>query len=186
MKRQLYQSRSTNTFRILSFGLMMLMLASCASNVQTSGSKKGVATFANSSTQEQQQQKKSLSPADTGVEPAPVETRLTELFGFCQSDDLGMAAPYFVYRGPDKAREWKDTMRADDPVDKGAVREICRRIKGYLDEGQSYSFGEVKVEKESEGEWHALEVTFQRGDKTQKATFAFLLIKGQFSIGDID
>jgi hypothetical protein len=181
MKRQLYQSRSTNAFHVVSFCLVMLMLASCASSVQTSGSKKGGATAANSSTQQQ-----SLSPADTGVEPAPVETRLTELFGYCQSDNLDMAAPYFVYRGPDKAREWKDTLRADNPVDKGAVREICRRIKGYLDEGQSYSFGEVKVERESEGEWHALEVTFQRGDKTQKATFAFLLIKGQFSIGDID
>jgi hypothetical protein len=182
MKRQHYASRFANAFSIASFGLVTLTLASCASNVQTSGPK-GKALAANYSTQQQQQ---SPPPVADATDAAPVETRLTELFGFCQSGDLEMAAPYFVYRGPDKAREWKDTLRADDPLDKGAVREICRRVKGYLDEGQSYSFGEVKVEKESEGEWHALEVTFQGGDKTSKATFAFLLVKGQFSIGDID
>jgi hypothetical protein len=183
MKRQHSGSRSANAFGIVSCGLATLMFASCTSTVRTL-SGKGREAAATYSAQEQQRSQPSAAVAS--AEPETVETRLTELFGFCQSGDMEMAAPYFVYRGPDKTREWKDTLRAEDPVEKGAAREICRRIKGYLDEGQSYSFGEVKVEREREGEWHALEVTFQQGDKTKKATFAFLLVKGQFSIGDID
>ena len=115
-----------------------------------------------------------------------LETRLTELFGLCQNNDLEGAASYFVYRGPDKGREWKDTLRFSDPSEKAAIKELCRRINGYTDKNQSYSFGAVKVERESEGEWHALEVSFYQGSEHQKAVFAFLLINGQFAIGDID
>ena len=115
-----------------------------------------------------------------------VETRLTRLFDICRSDKLEDAASFFVYRGEDKTREWKDTLRADNPLEKSALGELCRRIKGYLDESHGYSFDGVEVKKESEGEWHALEVSFQQGDKAKKVIFAFLLIKGQYAIGDID
>jgi len=115
-----------------------------------------------------------------------VETRLTELFDICKNDDAEAAAAYFVYRGPDKSREWKDTFHASDKVENAAVGELCRRIKGYLDESEGYLLGEVKVERESEGEWHAIEVSFQKGGEPKKVVFAFLQIKGQFAIGDID
>lgn len=128
-----------------------------------------------------------LTPAQQGTaEIEPVETRLTKLFDLCQKGDAKRAAAYFVYRGADKSREWKDTFRASDARETAEVSEICRRIKGYLDESESHRFGEVKVERESEGEWHVLEVSFQRGSQIKKALFAFLPIKGQFSIGDID
>ena len=120
------------------------------------------------------------------VTPEPVETRLTRLFDLCKSSKWEDAAAFFVYRGEDKTREWKDTLRGDDPAEKGAIREICRRITGYLDESSGYSFDGVRVERESEGEWHALEVSFQQGEKKKKVIFAFLLIKGQYAIGDID
>jgi hypothetical protein len=166
---------------VLSLSLI-LSLTACSAKTQTTTAN---ATTANLSTPTQMPQK-NLTRAEDAGDPVPVETRLTELFGFCKSDDPETAAPYFVYRGPDKAREWKDTMRADDPLEKGAVRELCKRVKGYLEESQSYSFGAVEVRREREGEWHALEVSFRKGDETRKVTFAFLPVKGQFSVGDID
>jgi hypothetical protein len=42
------------------------------------------------------------------------------------------------------------------------------------------------VEREPEGEWHALEVSFLKDAQAKKVIFAFLLVKGQFAIGDID
>ena len=118
--------------------------------------------------------------------PEAVETRLASLFDICKSDKPEDAASYIVYRGEDKTREWKDTLHADDPADKAAIVGICWRIKGYLDESTNYSFDGVRVKRESEGEWHALEVSFYQGEKTKKVIFAFLLVKGQFAIGDID
>jgi hypothetical protein len=123
---------------------------------------------------------------ETAGNPATVETRLTELFDICKSGKAEDAASYFVYRGPDEKRKWKDTLRADDPLEKAALEEGCREIKNLLDGSQGYVLGEVKVERESEGEWNALEVSFQQGEKTKKLIFAFLLVKGQFAVGDID
>ncbi|HWS99162.1 MAG TPA: hypothetical protein VN256_02745 [Pyrinomonadaceae bacterium] len=119
-------------------------------------------------------------------DPAAVRTRLTELFGLCKTGGINSAASYFVYRGPDKSREWKDTYRAADPAERAAVQDGCARIKGYLDESQQHTFGPVKVEKESEGDWHVIEVSFKQGAATKKVTFAFLPVKGQFAVGDID
>lgn len=118
--------------------------------------------------------------------PEAVKTRLTELFGHCKTGGINSAASYFVYRGPDKSREWKDTYRVADPAERAAVQDGCARIKGYLDKSTGYTFGPVKVEKEPEGDWHAVEVSFKQGEETKRVIFAFLPVKGQFSIGDID
>lgn len=146
------------------------------------GRNSASATVAGYSTPEQ----KNLTPPADDSASEKVKTRLTELFRLCQSDDLEAAAAYFVYRGPDKSREWKDVFNASDSEERSAVESLCGRIKNYLDESDGYEFGAVKVEREREGKWHALEVSFPRGDQTKKAIFAFLLIKGQFAIGDID
>lgn len=119
-------------------------------------------------------------------EPDTVEARLNQLFSICKNGEAERAASYFVYRGADKDRKWKDTLRASNAVEKAAAEEGCRRINGYRDKGQKYSFGKVQVEKESEGDWHVIEVSFTEGDETKKVEFAFLLINGQFAIGDIE
>ncbi|HEX8887634.1 MAG TPA: hypothetical protein VF779_00550 [Pyrinomonadaceae bacterium] len=118
--------------------------------------------------------------------PEAVEIRLARLFDICRSDKPEDAASYIVYRGEDKTREWKDTLHADEPADKAAIVGICWRIKSYLDQSTNYSFDGVHVKKESEGEWHALDASFYQGEKAKKVIFAFLLINGQFAIGDID
>jgi hypothetical protein len=115
-----------------------------------------------------------------------VKTRLAEVFALCQSGNTEAAARYFVYRGADKSRQWKDTFRAADAAEMLEVKEVCRRIKGYLEQSEGYSVGAVKVERESEGVWHVLEVSFRQGEQIKKVLFAFLPIKGRFSIGDID
>ncbi len=166
---------------ILIVGLASVLFASCASSVPATNS--ATAAAASYSTPEQ---RKNLTPLAQASDPEAVKARLTELFDLCRRDDLEAAAAYFVYRGPDKSREWKDVLNSHDSEERAAVESLCGRIKNYLDESDGYEFGAVKVEREREGEWHALEVSFRQGEQTKKAIFAFLLIKGQFAIGDID
>jgi hypothetical protein len=180
MQKRKLSSPTVSPRRVLVVGLAAMLFASCASTVPAT--KSAQATITDRMTPGQEEKK----PAQPASDTETVETRLVELFDICKNDDAEMAAVYFVYRGPDKSREWKDTFRASEPVEKAEVKDICLRIKGYLDESQGYLLGAVKVERESEGEWHALEVSFQQGGEAKKVIFAFLQIKGQFAIGDID
>jgi hypothetical protein len=171
-----------NSKRALLFSLMTIVLISCAlsANAQEGqGSGEGWGS-GRKTTQGKKPQ------GQDAESPEPVELRLAGLFDICQSDKLEDAASYFVYRGEDKTREWKDTLHADEPADKAAIVGICRRIKSYLDESTNYSFDNIQVQRESEGEWHALTVSFYQNNKRKKVIFAFLLIKGQYAIGDID
>ena len=183
MKKESFLSLPILSASLLIVGLLALLFASssCASTAPATRS-------ANATVKDDLMPRQQLSHAQSSNtrDPDTVEARLTELFELCRSDKMDEAAAYFVYRGPDKKREWKDTFRASDQVEKAGVGEICRRIKNYLDENQYYEFGEVKVQRESEGEWHALEVSFQKDGQTKKVIFAFLKIKGQYAIGDID
>lgn len=115
-----------------------------------------------------------------------VKERLLEVFDLCKAGEHGKAAAYFVYRGPDKSREWKDVLKASNPQERKAVERYCERIKGYLDGSTGYDFGEFKVERESEGEWNVWEFILKHGDERKKVYFAFLKVKGKYAIGDID
>lgn len=112
--------------------------------------------------------------------------RLLELFDLCKAGEHDKAAAYFVYRGPDKKREWKDVLKASNLQERKAVESYCQRIKGYLEGSTGYAFGEFKVERESEGEWNVWEFIFKHGDQSKKVYFAFLKVKGKYAIGDID
>lgn len=163
-------------------GLMVWTVTSCNPGANTANGG-GNATVAERPTPEQ---KKTPALISGTSNPEATKARLAELFGLCKTGGTAAAAAYFVYRGPDKNREWKDTYRANDSADRVAVEEGCRRIKGYLDESDGYEFGAVKVEKEPEGQWHVVEVSFQQKGKTKKVLFAFLPVGGQFAVGDID
>ena len=115
-----------------------------------------------------------------------VKERLLEVFDRCKAGEHDKAAAYFVYRGPDKSREWKDVLRASNPQERKAVERYCERIIRYLDASTGYDFGEFKVERESEGEWNVWEFILKHGDRSKKVYFAFLKIKGKYAIGDID
>jgi hypothetical protein len=161
------------------FGAALLLLgASCSYKAQVNG--RGAVEQKNQSAWNLGAE----TVAKTGI---PIPRRLLTLFDLCQSGRIDEAARYFVYRGADKFREWKDTYRASDSAEKAEVRDACLRINGYLDKSnEGYQFGEIKVEREQEGEWNVIEVSFKHDGQIRKVLFAFLSIKGQYAIGDID
>jgi hypothetical protein len=128
---------------------------------------------------------------------AGVVKRFNELAAICHavslddpnaiaSVDFRKAASYFVYRGDDEKRKWKDTCNYDSPDEKTSVDRGCFRVKRTLGKEGSYTIKKYSYETESEGTWHLLYVSYMKDGVPKEAVFAFLFVKGRYAIGDID
>lgn len=104
----------------------------------------------------------------------------------CQAGAVDRAAAYCVYRGPDERRRWRDVYNFAKEDERAEVVDICNRITAYLDESRGYDFVRFTTKRESEGEWNVWQVRFRRGKSVEKASFAFLRVKGRYALGDID
>ena len=141
-----------------------------------------------------------LSPAkaqNAKTDSVAVATTLKSLFSICKNVDFGdpkttelgmfyKAAPYIVYRGDDKKRAWKVFANYSNAEEKKGVDEICLRINSSVNRDSSYTIIKYFTEKESEGTWHVLMVSYKKNGAEKKAAFAFLKIGNRFGLGDID
>ena len=110
-------------------------------------------------------------------------------FADVKVSDSGMfykAAPYIIYRGENKKRAWKDFANYNHPDEKKGVDEVCYSINASVNQDSSYKIVKYFTEKESEGTWHVLLITYERKGVEKKATFAFLKIGERYGLGDID
>ncbi len=96
------------------------------------------------------------------------------------------AAPYIIYRGDDKKRAWKTFANYNAADEKKGVDEICTRINETVNRDTNFTIVQYRTEKESEGTWHLLMVTFVKEGREKKGVFAFLKIGRRFGLGDID
>lgn len=97
------------------------------------------------------------------------------------------AAPYIVYRGEgSKTRRWKGVANYSNEEEKKGVDEVCFRINSSVNQDKNYRFIRYFTEKESEGTWHIIIVSYTKKGQTKQSAFAFLKIKGRFALGDID
>jgi len=71
--------------------------------------------------------------------------------------------------------------------DKKGVDDICERINRTANQDSSgYKIINYRTEKESEGTWHVLMVSYKRKGVERTAAYAFLKIGNRFGLGDID
>ena len=97
------------------------------------------------------------------------------------------AAPYIVYRGDDKKRAWKVIADYTNEYEKKGVDDICERINRTANQDSSgYKIIKYFTEKESEGTWHVLMVSYKKKGVEKTAAYAFLKIGNKFVLGDID
>ena len=97
------------------------------------------------------------------------------------------AAPYVVYRGDDKKRAWKVMSDYTNAYEKKGVDDICERINRTANQDSSgYKIIKYFTEKESEGTWHILIVTYKKKEVEKTAAYAFIKIGNKFGLGDID
>ena len=136
-----------------------------------------------------------LASAADAEERTPVEDpnaavlkqRLADFFAVCQAEDLVRAADFVVYRGRDEARRWKDVCDPTKPDERRDVAGICQRIVHLTRQATRHEYLRFYREPESEGEWNVWQLHFfVEGRPPKKASFAFLLVKGRWAIGDID
>ncbi len=114
-----------------------------------------------------------------------VKRDLLKLFDLCKSERYAEAAGYFVYRGPDKKREWKDLYRSSDSTERRMVEASCRDIRLLL-QSESYSFVRFTEQRQKEGRWYVWEMLFRKGSDSGNIYFALLDVKGRYAVGDID
>jgi hypothetical protein len=131
------------------------------------------------------------------TDSAAVATTLNSLLSVCRHVDfkdpkttqLGTfykAAPFILYQGDDKKRAFKVFTDYSKAEDKKGVDEVCFRINASVNRDSTYKIIKYTTEKESEGLWHILVVSFKKNDSERKAAFGFLKIGGRFGLGDID
>ncbi|MBL0201373.1 MAG: hypothetical protein IPP81_14930 [Chitinophagaceae bacterium] len=97
------------------------------------------------------------------------------------------AAPYIVYRGEDKSRAWKVMSDYTNAYEKKGVDDVCERINRTANlDSSGYKIIHYRTEKESEGTWHVLMVSYKKKGIEKSAAFAFLKIGNKFGLGDID
>jgi hypothetical protein len=131
------------------------------------------------------------------ADSAAAATTLKSLLSVCKNVDfadpkttkLGMfykAAPYILYQGDDKKRAWKVFANYSNAEEKKGVDEVCFRINESVNRDSSYKIVKYLTEKESEGLWHILMVSYKKNGTEKKAAFAFLKIGKRFGLGDID
>ena len=134
---------------------------------------------------------------NTNKDSADVANTLKSLLAVCKNVDLGdpktkslgtfyKAAPYIVYQGPDKEKAWKVFVNYRKAEEKKGVDEICNRINQSVNLDDDYRIIRYATEKESEGLWHVLIISYMKNGIETKAAFAFLKIGKHYGLGDID
>lgn len=123
---------------------------------------------------------------------------LHELLEICRSvnfadpkvSELGIfykAAPYIIYRGNDKSRNWKDFSNYKNADEKKGVDNVCERLNQTANQDSlGYKIVKYYTKQESEGTWHILLVNYKRKNLEKATAYAFLKIGNKFGLGDID
>jgi hypothetical protein len=134
---------------------------------------------------------------NTQTDSAAVAKTLKSLLSVCKNVDFAdpkttklgtfyKAAPYIIYQGNDKKRAWKVFANYNNAEEKKGVGDICIRINESVNRDSSYKIVKYVTNKESEGVWHVLMVSYQKKGTQKNAAFAFLKIGKRFGLGDID
>ena len=106
-----------------------------------------------------------------------------------KTSQLGMfykAAPFIIYRGNDKKREWKDFANYNNAEEKKGVDAVCTKVNETVNRDSTYKIEKYFTENESEGTWHVLIVSYKKKGIDKRSAFAFLKIGNRFGLGDID
>lgn len=126
-----------------------------------------------------------------------VAKTLHELLLICRSVDFAdpkvtalgyfyKAAPYIIYRGDDKKRNWKDFADYSRADEKKQVDAVCEQMNRTANQDSAYTITKYITETESEGTWHVLLVSYKKKGVEKTTAYAFLKIGKKFGLGDID
>lgn len=129
----------------------------------------------------------SLSENGLAEDRERAEQALHHLLESVRTGENHLAADLIVYRGKDRARRWSEACNYENVEEQVIVDGFCQRMRS-LEEGTTrWEVLNFFKEKESEGEWNVLETEFYKEEGSKKTvSFAFLRIRNQFLLGDIE
>ncbi len=129
---------------------------------------------------------------------AKLATTLEEMFTVCNSSEPEEAsgtgeiiferlAPYIASMSKDERKRKKMAADYNIPYERQNINAIGKNIKKYLDDYDNYKITSYLTQIKKNGEhWHALELVFNKKEKSITKIFAFLKIGDSFLLGDID
>ena len=120
------------------------------------------------------------------TDSARVAKTLHELLRICRT--VSFADPNVTKLGTfDKSRAWKVMSDYTNAYEKKGVDDVCERINRTANlDSSGYKIIHYRTEKESEGTWHVLMVSYKKKGIEKSVAFAFLKIGNKFGLGDID
>ncbi len=123
------------------------------------------------------EQQKNLTPPAQASDPEKVEARLTALFDLCRRDDLQAAAAYFVYRGPDKSREWKDVFNSGESEERSAVKASVAESRAIWMRAMATSSARSKWRGNGKANGTRSKSLFSRASRRRKPSSRFFSSK---------
>lgn len=115
-----------------------------------------------------------------------VKAALERVFDTVRAGQAAQLAPLLVVNDPqDPLRHLRKPCDYDLPHDRRQVDALLHRMAEWL-QAERIVYGEFLTSAESEGEWQAWEVSFRTGPDGPRRYFGFLLVEGQYRLGDID
>ncbi len=138
-------------------------------------------SFSDTSLRAWNEAKNNLQIHDTAFKKS-MEEKLALIISAVKNKDINTFADCLLYRGDDEARKWASALNKTDPAELQMANEFLEKINNSLKDCAQYTTGEIFSEKESEGEWIILPI--QCSSKTVQ--FAFLKVKDQLLLGDVD
>lgn len=120
------------------------------------------------------------------TDKSKIQSQTDKIFELSKANNYIALSSIIAYNGTDNNRAWKDSFNAEEKDELNKVKRISKKIKAFLDVSESYEFGNYSTKNESEGTWYVQSVIFKSGNQSLTVKFAFLKIKNEFLLGDID
>lgn len=114
---------------------------------------------------------------------AAIQEELNMLFSYVKDYNIAAFTPKTIHHDDNPAKNWKTAGELTNKYDSLQAGATMSKIYLILEACPDKKFGSFKVEKESEGVWYVYTYLCPDGKKLH---FAFLKIKGQYLLGDID
>ncbi|WP_196888902.1 hypothetical protein [Aureivirga sp. CE67] len=117
-----------------------------------------------------------------------LKTEIQDIFKLCQKKKDAKLAAYFLYSGDDENRNRKDYLRKENKTDLESAKKNREHIfKKYVENFKNIDFQKFLSQTKRDGRvLYAWKMKINYPDTSKEVLFAFLKIKDQWVIVDID
>lgn len=112
--------------------------------------------------------------------------RLEEIIGNAKKQNCSQFGSYLIYTGDDKKRKFTDRLNMQNQAEKYRAESTCKAINSWLNESNSYDYGEYRLEGHSQLDTiYRQEVVFNKQTGSNRRVFTFMKDDGEYYLMNI-